>query len=113
MPELRSGMSISQPTIGIFDPVIDENNEIKEYKERKGVDTVITDEPLGKVVSNTYRVLCNECNKLYEYKCANDAELELMLQKEGWRSSLDLEKAFCPKCVEMSLRKELLDKNKK
>jgi hypothetical protein len=109
MPEFKSSFGISQPIIGIFDPVIDENNEIKEYKERKNIETVITNEPVGKIQSCVYKVICNECNKIYEYKAANDAELEIILRDKGWRSSLDLSQAYCPKCIEKQIKKDLFN----
>jgi hypothetical protein len=110
MPDFKTGFGISQPIIGIFDPVIDENNDIKEYKERKHVETVITDEPIGKIETCTYSVFCSECRKMYNYKAANDADLENFLRDKGWRTSLDLSQAYCPACIEKQIKEDLSKK---
>ncbi|MDR0676767.1 MAG: hypothetical protein LBF97_07010 [Elusimicrobiota bacterium] len=107
MPEFKTGFGVSQPIIGIFDPIVDENNEIRKYKERNKIQTVITDEPTGKILSYTYKVICSECGKIYDYKASSDEELEIILRKEGWRSSLNLEKAYCPFCITKTIKQEL------
>lgn len=100
------GVAISQPIISISNPKIDENKEIKEFAKKKNIQTVITNEPVGKILSSTFKVLCSECHTFYEYKAQNEIELEKKLKDEGWRSSLDLTKAYCPKCIKKELDKE-------
>lgn len=91
----------------------DKNKELEDYKKRHGLTIVDTNEPGGKFGKFNYHIICAECNRRYPYIVDSDAELELVLQQLGWRSSTINDEVYCPACVEKAIRQELLDKNKK